>query len=333
MSLIASTFKRLLREEGGWARVLTPLAVALCLVGGVSIYNHAGHGTGHCSTTTPNVPDGPDPWGGCFPGPNSTGVPAGTSLTTYTGSCTITTANTTIDSKTVNCDLSIQASNVTIQNSKVNGQIVLDTDLASSTGWSMTIIDTEVDEGTDDLPAICCGRMSLLRVNAYGGHNGAQCDIGSVSDIDHCTITDSYFHDPYNPPTGDSHLGGFLSDGGDRVTLTHNTVWCNVAVNASGGGCTGDIQLIPNFAAVTNATIHRNLLGANIDASYCTYGGQKPGFDTGHDIVYTENVFQRGSNDECAAFGPVANYDDTWVGAIWSNNVWADDGTEVPPAI
>lgn len=314
--------------------LVATVALGTVFAGGAAlIANHAAPGATACASSTPHVPDGPDGSGGCWPGPSTTGVPAGTTLTTYTGPCTITTANTVIDSKTVNCSLSIQASNVTIQNSKVNGQIVLDTDLAGSTGWSMSITDTEVYEGTDDLPAICCGRMTLLRVNAHGGHNGAQCDIGSVSNIDHCSITDSYFHDPYNPPTGDSHLGGFLSDGGDRVTLNHNTIWCNAAVNSSGGGCTGDIQLIPNFAAVTNATIHNNLLGANVDSAYCTYGGQKPGFATGHDIAYTDNVFQRGSNNQCAAFGPVANYDDTWVGAVWTNNTWADDGSAVPPAI
>lgn len=50
------------------------------------------------------VPSGADPWGGCFPGPNNTGVPAGTQLTAYTGSCVITTPNTVIDKKIVDCD-------------------------------------------------------------------------------------------------------------------------------------------------------------------------------------------------------------------------------------
>ena len=29
----------------------------------------------HCVVATPNTPGGPDPWGGCFPGPGNTGVP------------------------------------------------------------------------------------------------------------------------------------------------------------------------------------------------------------------------------------------------------------------
>jgi hypothetical protein len=43
---------------------------------------------GACPSSVPNTPDGPDPAGGCFPGPSNTGVPAGTTLTNYTGPCT-----------------------------------------------------------------------------------------------------------------------------------------------------------------------------------------------------------------------------------------------------
>ena len=37
------------------------------------------------------------------PTPQGVGVPAGTVLSAYTGPCTITTANTVIDKKTINC--------------------------------------------------------------------------------------------------------------------------------------------------------------------------------------------------------------------------------------
>src|SRR5690348_11863381 len=57
-----------------------------------------GTSSGSCATSTPNVPDGPDPWGGCFPGPTSTGpnnsrmlASDKKTLTAYSGPCTITT--------------------------------------------------------------------------------------------------------------------------------------------------------------------------------------------------------------------------------------------------
>jgi len=70
-----------------------------------------------------------------WPGPNNTGVPAGTKLSTYTGPCTIQKANTVIDAKTLNCDLTILAANVTVKRSKINGLVFLDTDRAGSSNW------------------------------------------------------------------------------------------------------------------------------------------------------------------------------------------------------
>ena len=59
-----------------------------------------------------DTPGGSDGRGGCFPGPDNTGVPVGTVLTPYTGPCTITVANTVIDSKIISCELLIRANNV-----------------------------------------------------------------------------------------------------------------------------------------------------------------------------------------------------------------------------
>ena len=73
-------------------------------------------------------PGGDDGMGGCWPYEGNTGVPAGTTLTTYSGPCTITVDNTVIDSKTVNCSLFIEAENVTITKSQINGRIHVDSD-------------------------------------------------------------------------------------------------------------------------------------------------------------------------------------------------------------
>ena len=170
----------------------------------------------------------------------------------------------------------------------------------------------------------------------HGGHNGAQCD---GPDNYYCTIVDSYIHGQYQPPTGDSHLGGFLSDGGTNITLTHNYIVCDAAVNADLGGCTGDINLIPNFMAISGATISNNYLGANRDASFCTYGGEKSTSPTPHsnNVVYQNNVFQRvdtkasGTTSQCAEFGPVTSFDINQPGNAWTNNRY-DDGTIVDPA-
>jgi hypothetical protein len=95
-----------------------------------------------CVSSTPNVPDGPDPWGGCFPGPQSTGVPPFTLLTDYTGPCDIVLANTVIDSKTITCPsgyLNIHVTGVQIKNSFINGSVWID---SPGQGGSFTITDS-----------------------------------------------------------------------------------------------------------------------------------------------------------------------------------------------
>jgi hypothetical protein len=288
--------------------------------------------SGSCSGAANHVPGGADGTGTCWPGPNNTGIPSGTVLTAFAGSCTITTAGLTIDAKTINCSggLEIKAANVMIKNSKINGPVQVDTDTDNT--WSVTIQDSEVDGGPNDLPSISTGNATVIRANIHGGHNGLECQEHSTF----CTLQDSYIHAQYQPPTGDSHLGGFLSIGGDNMRLEHNTVACDVRVNASGGGCSGDINLIPYYDPpatilhITGALIKHNLLVANIDLSFCTYGGTKIG-SHGTNIVYQDNVFQRGSNAECGAYGPVTGFESGNSGNVWTNNKW-NDGAVVNPA-
>jgi len=242
-------------------------------------------------------------------------------------------ANTVIDSKTVTCpdDFVIQAAGVQVTKSKINGGVALDTDSPASSGWSASLTDSEVDGGPHDLPTVCCGNVTLLRTNLHGGHNGLQCDGGTT-----CVLQDSWIHGQYQPQNFDSHLGGFLSDGGvpsGGIKLIHNRVVCDAPVNNVGGGCTGDINLIPNFGTMSGVLIQNNLLGANIGLSYCTYGGEKfsSPYPHGDHIVYQDNVFERGTNGKCGAGGPVTDFNPSGVGNVWTNNTWQDDGTPVSP--
>lgn len=309
------------------------------------------------ATTTP-------PAGG-FPNGSNTGVPAGTTLTAYTGSCTITTANTVIDSKNVTCasGLTIRAPGVVIKNSKVvdGGSAInavrVDTDsMPNNTAWSVTVQDSEVDglgqtlSTGGDGGTVCCGNFHVIRSNIHGGQTAVQCDMDNFGSF--CDVRDSWLHGQLDGgPIGTRHLGGFLSDGTapktgtSTVTLTHNTIACDHPVE-NGEGCTGDLNFIPHFSAVQNVTVDGNYFVANnFGSSYCTYGG------TGNvehsaqakNIVYKNNVFQRkasGANgntapdgvpNQCGAYGPVNFFDITKPGAVWTNNLY-DDGTVVAPA-
>jgi hypothetical protein len=289
-------------------------------------------------TPTPTVPPTPtQPPATGFPDASNTGVPSGTVLTPYPG-CVIA-ETVTLDARQFNCDaddLLIRARNVVITNSKILGGIEIDTD--QNRTWSLTLTDSTVQSGPGDL-TIANGNVTLIRDNISGGHNGLECQEHSSF----CVMRDSYVHDQYAPATGPTHLGGFLAlgsvvpctgidAGGVKacVEFTHNTIVCDAPVNTDGGGCTGDINLIPHFGPLHGAVIQNNLLGANTGSAYCTYGGARVENPADH-IIYRDNVFQRGTNGRCADYGPVTSFDSNAVGNVWSNNLY-DDGTVVAPA-
>lgn len=283
------------------------------------------------ASATPTGPSAPVPAG--FPDASSTGVPPGTVLSPYTGSCTIT-STVTIDAKTLDCPggVAVRAPGVVISNSEVHGRILVDTDKDHS--WSLTLTDSEVDAGTGDLPAIYNGNVTIVRADIHGGHNGLECQEHSSS----CSIRDSWIHDQWQAPSGDTHLGGILVLGnvvpctgtnGACAEIIHNSVVCDPPVNASGGGCTGDINLLPHYGPLAGAVVERNLLGGNAGAAFCTYAGAGMEYPASH-VVYKDNVFARGSNGRCAAYGPVTNFDPRAAGNVWSGNTW-DDGTPLAP--
>jgi hypothetical protein len=266
---------------------------------------------------TPNVVGGKDPWGGCWPGANNTGVPAGTQLTAYTGSCDIKT-KTVIDSKIINCEINVSA-DVIIRKSKIKG-------FAKVTGQtgSLLIEDTEIDGGSEHSEATGYRNLTLRRVNVYGNQHTVHCDFN-------CTVEDSWMHDQYDGSSQGWHQNGFITNGGSKFVLRHNTAHCR-------GGCTADITLIPDDD-VTDMLIDRNLFIATTDAPYCIYPSSnhpgKPGTVT--KIVVTDNIFQRGSNKKCGYYGAVYGWDTPsntpgkdGYGNVWTNNKW-DDGTTLNP--
>jgi len=187
-------------------------------------------------------------------------------------------------------------------------------------------MDSEVNVGEVEEPAVFEGAMTIVRSNIHGGITSVQCGDKAAQ----CIIQDSWLHGQLMPANVDWHLGGFHSIGGTNYSLTHNTVVCDTPVNNVGGGCSGDIVFIPYDKNISHALVQHNLMGANQDGSYCTYGGDKDsaGYFATY-MVYKDNVFQRGNNRLCGAYGPVTGFNTSNIGNQWSNNTWADGG-DVP---
>ena len=274
------------------------------------------------------MPDGPDPWAGCFPGPSNTG-PSGT-LTNYTGSCDLTTP-VTISNKTFNCDLYITTAGVTITNSQINGKVENDDDPAHTFTLEDVTVDSVQPNGYAEINGgVGYAGFTLNRVEVLNSNRGAWCE-------NVCNITDSYFHGQTLEPVVSNlaHASGVRAE--RFSNLQHNTVSCDYAgpfVNTD-IGCSADVTGYPQFNVVYHNTLSRNLLVAqNGMSDYCAFGGFSGGpfqNDPSNATyqVWTDNVFQGGVNHKCGDSGPITDYATGRTGNVFTGNVWDFDGSPV----
>jgi hypothetical protein len=331
--LLASNSTALNRETAvGDSRIATPSASAsTVLPADHGVRRHPARDTpaptpkapsAATSTTrcdgAPDTPGGRDPWGGCWPGPSNTGVPAGIALMSYTGPCEIRANNVVIDGRTVNCAIDLLGSNLTIKNSMINGEVL------NNGHGAVVIKDTVINGGSDQSETVGGNNITILGSNLHGNQHEVYCG-------DNCVVENSWLHDNYNGAALGWHQNGFLSTGGTNYTLEHNSVYCV-------GGCTADITFIPNDN-ISHAVIARNLLVATASAAYCLYPSSdhpaKPGVFS--QIAVTDNIFQGGPNGKCAYYGAVYGWDapnnspgTDGYGNVWSGNKW-NSGAALDP--
>lgn len=281
------------------------------------------------------IPGGPDPWrdgtdtlGGCFPGPDNTGVPAGTTLANYVaslparnvdaghlndnfyytseGTCYIKAPNTVIENQQVNCNLRIRSKNVQIKNSFVQGTIYIDTDWCEGSGHAMA--------GTSSL---IMTDSTVYNPSPYGGRTVGMCDYTvtrsklyggpSVASCTNCTVQDSYM---YLDDSSADELYGIMHNSvirvGPRANLIHNTFQCHIKYYENTGatndpteesGCSANQTAYSHDGLVPyDSTIKRNFY-MSTSGSYCAWGGSTSGennlSDGVHDIRFIENIFQR----------------------------------------
>jgi len=280
------------------------------------------------STSSPSSSPSPSPstapagW----PGADNTGVPSGVTLTAYTGPCSITVPNTVIDAKEVNCDLSIATTGVQITRSRIHGEI----NGGEGAGSSFRVEDSEVINGKRSA-CMCIGpdNFTVLRTEIRGGNRGVYCRLN-------CTVQDSWIHGTDLLPL--QHASAVRVE--QHSTVRHNTLACDwTAITDSEIGCSADMTGYPDFAPIHHNTITGNLFVANpAGLGYCAYGGATAGKPYSSDptnatyIVFTDNVFQRGSKGLCGTYGPITSFNSGRTGNAWSGNTW-DTGEPVSPAL
>ena len=256
-----------------------------------------------------------------YPNSSNTGVPSGTTLSPYTGSCVIKTAGVVIDSKTVNCDLTIQAANVVIKNSVINGTVADD---ENSTGYSFSITDSEVRVGNRPATGIGATNFTVRGVEVTGGNRSINCWIN-------CTITDSYVHGQFKDSSGTYHESGIRMGLGG--TIVHNTIACDAPDVPPDAGCSAGLTGYGDFAAVKDMLVQNNMFAATTGGT-CAYGGSsagKPYSNGASNIRFIGNVFAHGTSGKCGVWFAITDFDKSAPGNVWQNNTW-DDGKAVPAA-
>lgn len=260
---------------------------------------------------------------GGFPGETNTGVPDGTTLAVYDGPCTLQ-ESTTIDAvDATGCGaIVVQSGDVVITRSRLPR---LEATVEGGS-YSLTVTDSTILAGEWVGGAIWGNHITAARVNVTGGQHSFHC--GS-----HCTVTDSWLHDQWNPDGESFHNNAFITNGGTDIVVRHNTLHCTAQLNSTDGGCTADLSLFGDFEPVTDVTVERNLFKANDSSiSYCAYGGHSPSkaFPIATGIRYRDNVFERGPNGKCGVYGAITSFQSSAEGNVWSGNVF-DDGTVLDP--
>jgi hypothetical protein len=276
---------------------------------------------------SPDQPDGEDPWGGCWPGPETTGVPNGVTLTNYGGPCTINDYNSVSPVTISNVDatstcpmISVQDNiDVNITNSKLP---VINMTGASGT---LTVTDSELHDGGGYYGVLWGHNIVAQRVHITGGQHSIHCE-GA------CNISDSYMTGQNAPAGASTHNNAFISNGGVNMQISHNTLHCSPELNGADGGCTADLSLFGDFDILQDITISNNLFMATPSGGYCGSFGYNPGKPYGSnptDIAVTNNVFQRGPNNKCGVYDATTSFL-VGNGNTWSGNVWDDGGTINP---
>lgn len=283
-------------------------------------------------TTTPSTtpPTSPAPSTGAFPNGSNTGVPAGVSLSDYSGPMTIKTNGTVIDGKSIVGDLRIQAKNVVVKNSVIKGDVRIDSE---DTGYSFAISDSNIYAGRAlgqdafDGTGIGARDFTATGVNVQGGKRSINC-------FTNCTIRDSYVHDQTTDNTGVEHESAIRM--GSNSTLVHNTLLCNAPDVAPEAGCSGDLTGYGDFAPVKNNLIQNNLFKATTGAT-CAYGGSsggKPFSASASNIRFIDNVFERGNRKSdhgtyiCGYYATVLDFNKSAPGNVFTGNKF-DDGAAV----
>ena len=250
------------------------------------------------------------------PGPNNTGVPAGTALTRHDGDLTITKDGTVIDALDVYGLINVRASNVTIRRTRVHGRDPGTTSMALIAAYgdhhNLVVEDCTLD-----------GDLRSLYLDGLKGRNftARRLDISGVVDTiqtfgDNVTIVDSWLHDnnhfTEDPTHADnqSHDDNIQVQGGTNILIQHSTM--DGAHNAA-------IMVTQGYSLTSNLRV----IGNWIAGGACSMNVSESDKGAIHGILVQDNVFGAAQYSGCAVLAPVTST------PTMHNNVYTDGTTVV----
>lgn len=271
--------------------IMRKLIVAVIVAGSLLFHSYTAEATGTGCIA--------DPASCGYPEATNTGVPAGTNLTTYSGTLKALQAGATYSGLDIRGCVDIRAANVTIQNSRITCSRVSATVKVYS--GNVTIQDTEINGGGGAGNCVGSNDFTLIRVNIHNCLDGVRAN-GRV------VIRDSFIHSLKRVAGG--HHDTIQTTQGANITIEHNTLFpftngdpMNAAYIA------GEDQ-----GPISNVTLRDNLMNGG---NYTLY------FAAGIDgATVTGNVFGRNFR-----YGPVSGNRQ----AVGPTNVYFDTGEPVVP--
>lgn len=288
-------------------------------------------------TTPPPTTDPPGPGdplfcapyagvNGPFPDENCTGW-RHTGVTLHTcgdppGSAThLETAGATYDGCLFRDAVVIQAANITIRRSWIQGTVYPHGDMRTTGDQpdckGLKLIDVEVSPAPgqsadrDRAGVGNCFNKSLLRVDVHGTASGIH-----VSDFN--SIIDSYSHD-FADTGSHGAAAGTGQDMGNHSIIAHNNLNCSRTNGAP--HCSAALSLYDE-PTLDDVLVQQNLF--NSVSGFCAYGG-----NTGTNIRFVDNTFGQRYFSTCGPFGPITVFKFN-EGNVWTNNRYAN-GTVVQP--
>lgn len=216
-----------------------------------------------------------------FPDASSAGVPAGVTLTPYSGAQVIQVAGTIIDGKDITQALVVRADNVTIRNSRIRYNDFFG--ISHETGANLRVENNDIigpGKSGDSPAAISCdvGGATFIGNDISGAEHGIAFGPGAA------LATGNYIHgDGSNK--ADPHIGGFSLKGGQKgVVIRGNTVELS-------DQATSDVFIQANVAAIDDVTVDHNLLIGK--PGFVCYAEDRLGFPCTN-VQFTNNVMAKG---------------------------------------